>query len=66
LVGFREIRELLRVVPTEGLAKHMARIILVARKPERPSVRPYPLQQLRAALRRVRRAGTQYMMKLSC
>ncbi len=46
LVGFREIRELRRVVPTEGLAQHMARIILVARKPEKPSVRPYSLQQI--------------------
>jgi 2-polyprenyl-3-methyl-5-hydroxy-6-metoxy-1,4-benzoquinol methylase len=40
LVGFREIRQL-KVVPLSGLVKHMARIILVARKPERPSVRPY-------------------------
>ncbi len=39
LVGFREIRQLLKVVP-KGLAQHMARICLVARKPERPSVRP--------------------------
>ena len=45
LVGFREIRQL-KLVPTEGLAKHMARIILVARKPERPSVRPYALQHI--------------------
>ena len=34
LVGFREIRQLLKVVPTEGLAQYMSRIILVARKPE--------------------------------
>jgi 2-polyprenyl-3-methyl-5-hydroxy-6-metoxy-1,4-benzoquinol methylase len=46
LVGFRDIRELLRVVPMKGLAQHMARTILVARKPERPSVRPYPLQHI--------------------
>lgn len=45
LVGFREIRQL-KLVPVEGLAKHMARIILVARKPERPSVRPYALQHI--------------------
>jgi 2-polyprenyl-3-methyl-5-hydroxy-6-metoxy-1,4-benzoquinol methylase len=46
LVGFRDMRELLRVVPKEGLAQHMARTILVAQKPERPSVRPYPLQHI--------------------
>jgi tRNA (mo5U34)-methyltransferase len=34
LAGFREIRQLLKVVPTEGLAQYMSRIILVARKPE--------------------------------
>lgn len=45
LVGFREIRQL-KFVPTEGLAKHMARIILVARKPETSSVRPYALQHI--------------------
>jgi len=45
LVGFREIRQL-KLVPAEGLAKYMARIILVARKPERPSVRPYALQHI--------------------
>jgi 2-polyprenyl-3-methyl-5-hydroxy-6-metoxy-1,4-benzoquinol methylase len=45
LVGFREIRQL-KLMPTEGLAKHMARIILVARKPETPSVRPYALQDI--------------------
>jgi 2-polyprenyl-3-methyl-5-hydroxy-6-metoxy-1,4-benzoquinol methylase len=45
LVGFREIRQL-KLVPAEGLAKHMARIILVARKPEGPSVRPYALQHI--------------------
>jgi 2-polyprenyl-3-methyl-5-hydroxy-6-metoxy-1,4-benzoquinol methylase len=45
LVGFREIRQL-KLAPTEGLAKHMARIILVARKPETPSVRPYALQHI--------------------
>jgi 2-polyprenyl-3-methyl-5-hydroxy-6-metoxy-1,4-benzoquinol methylase len=46
LVGFRDMRELLKVVSTEGLAQHMARVILVARKPERPSVRPYALQHI--------------------
>jgi hypothetical protein len=46
LVGFREIRQL-KLVPVEGLAKHVARIILVARKPERPSVRPYALQDIK-------------------
>ena len=46
LVGFRDMRELLRVVPTEGLTEHMARTILVARKPERLSVRPYALQHV--------------------
>lgn len=46
LVGFREIRQL-KLVPTEGLAKHMARSILVARKPEKPSVRPYALQDIK-------------------
>jgi hypothetical protein len=45
LVGFREIRQL-KLLPTEGLAKHMARIILVARKLETPSVRPYALQDI--------------------
>jgi 2-polyprenyl-3-methyl-5-hydroxy-6-metoxy-1,4-benzoquinol methylase len=44
LVGFREIRHLKAV--TEGLAKYMARIVLVARKPEKPSVRPYALQDI--------------------
>ena len=33
LLGFREIREILKVVP-KGLAEHMSRILLVARKPE--------------------------------
>jgi 2-polyprenyl-3-methyl-5-hydroxy-6-metoxy-1,4-benzoquinol methylase len=46
LVGFQDIRALLRVVPTEGLAQHMARTILVARKPEIPSVRSYALQHI--------------------
>jgi SAM-dependent methyltransferase len=45
LVGFREIRQL-KLVPAEGLAKYMARMILVARKPEGPSVRPYALQHI--------------------
>jgi tRNA (mo5U34)-methyltransferase len=34
LLGFCEIRELLKVVPAHGLAQYMSRIILVARKPE--------------------------------
>ena len=34
LVGFRDIRQLLKVVPAQGLAEHMSRIVLVARKPE--------------------------------
>ena len=34
LIGFREIREILKVVPKEVLAEHMSRILLVARKPE--------------------------------
>ena len=46
LVGFREIRQLLKVLPTEGLTPHMARAILVARKPEMPVVRPYALQHI--------------------
>jgi 2-polyprenyl-3-methyl-5-hydroxy-6-metoxy-1,4-benzoquinol methylase len=45
LVGFREIREM-RLVAMEGLAKHMTRIVLVAQKPERPSIRPYALMQI--------------------
>jgi 2-polyprenyl-3-methyl-5-hydroxy-6-metoxy-1,4-benzoquinol methylase len=45
LVGFREVRQL-KLVPTEGLAKYMARIILIARKPEKSSVRPYALQHI--------------------
>ena len=32
LLGFHEIREILKVVPKEGLAEHMSRIVLVARK----------------------------------
>lgn len=43
LVGFREIRHL-TLVPLTHLPKYMARLTLVARKPERPSVRPYALQ----------------------
>jgi hypothetical protein len=50
LVGFRDIRELLKGVPAEGLAQHMARIILVARRPERASVRPYALQDINERL----------------
>jgi tRNA (mo5U34)-methyltransferase len=45
LVGFRELQQL-KLVSAESLAKHMARVILVARKPERPSVRPYALQHI--------------------
>jgi SAM-dependent methyltransferase len=33
LLRFREIRQLLKVVPAQGLAQYMSRIILVARKP---------------------------------
>lgn len=33
LNGFREVRELLKVVPAQGLAQNMSRIILVAQKP---------------------------------
>jgi SAM-dependent methyltransferase len=45
LIGFREVRQLTRVF-APGLGSNMARIILVARKPEKPSVRPFPLQDL--------------------
>jgi 2-polyprenyl-3-methyl-5-hydroxy-6-metoxy-1,4-benzoquinol methylase len=45
LMGFRAIQQL-KLVATEGLAKHMARIVLVARKPEKLSVRPYALQHI--------------------
>jgi len=54
LVGFREIRLLLERVPATGLAEqlaeHMGRIILVARKPEQPSPRPYALQRINERL----------------
>ena len=43
----RNIRELRRVTPVERLGQLMARTILVARKPETPSVRPYPLQEIK-------------------
>jgi len=33
LQGFREVRELLKVVPAQGLAPNMSRMVLVARKP---------------------------------
>src|SRR5437899_11066858 len=46
LVGFRDIRELVKGVPTEGLAHHMARIMLVAQRPEAPFARPYVLQHI--------------------
>jgi hypothetical protein len=36
----------LKLVSAEGLAKHMARVILVARKPKAPSVRPYALRHI--------------------
>jgi len=45
LVGFREVQKL-KLVPVEGLAKHMSRLVLVAQKPETPSARPYALQQI--------------------
>jgi 2-polyprenyl-3-methyl-5-hydroxy-6-metoxy-1,4-benzoquinol methylase len=45
LVGFREIRQV-KLVPLGGPGQHMARIILAARKPQKPSVRPYALQQI--------------------
>jgi SAM-dependent methyltransferase len=47
LVGFQNIRELRRVTPVERLGQHMARTILVARKPENPPVRPYALQHIK-------------------
>jgi hypothetical protein len=31
----------------QGLSMHMTRINLIARKPERPSVRPYALQDIK-------------------
>jgi hypothetical protein len=34
LLGFCDIREVLKVVPKEGLAEHMSRILMRARKPE--------------------------------
>ena len=34
LLGFREIRQILKVVPKAGLAEHMSRVLLVAQKPE--------------------------------
>ena len=34
LQGYREVREVFRVVPAHGLAKNMSRIMVVARKPE--------------------------------
>lgn len=46
LVGFQNIRELRRITPVDRLGQHMARTILVARKPESPSFRPYPLQHI--------------------
>ncbi len=46
LVGFRDVRELSKVVSSEWLAQHMARVVLVARKPEEPSAQPYALQHI--------------------
>lgn len=46
LIGFQDIRELPKVVLPEGLPLHMARTILVARKPEKPVVRPYALRHI--------------------
>ena len=43
LVGFREIQHL-ALIPLKGPVKHMARIVLVAQKPEGPLVRSYALQ----------------------
>jgi SAM-dependent methyltransferase len=43
LVGFREI-QFLALIPSKGPVKHMARIVLVARKPQGPLVRSYALQ----------------------
>ncbi len=37
LLGFCEIVELLKVVPRQGLAEHMSRIVMVARKPKADS-----------------------------
>jgi 2-polyprenyl-3-methyl-5-hydroxy-6-metoxy-1,4-benzoquinol methylase len=45
LLGFSEIRQL-KLVPLSGLVKHMARIILVAWKPESPPARRYALQEI--------------------
>jgi len=46
LVEFREIGKL-RIVLLQGLSMHMTQINLIARKPERPSVRPYALQDIK-------------------
>jgi 2-polyprenyl-3-methyl-5-hydroxy-6-metoxy-1,4-benzoquinol methylase len=45
LVGFREIRPV-KLVPLGGPGEHMARIVLAARKPQKPSVRSYALQHI--------------------
>jgi hypothetical protein len=42
-VGFRDVRWL-KLVTVPALVEHMSRFILVARKPETPSGRPYTLQ----------------------
>ena len=59
LVGFREIRQL-RLTPlgAEGLVDHMARVMLVARKSERPSFPPYALQVDRVYAAKAREAGS--------
>ena len=41
------IRQLRMIVLVQGLSMHMTRINLIARKPERPSVRPYALQDIK-------------------
>lgn len=47
LLGLREIRQLRMIVLVQGLSMHMTRINLIAQKPERPSVRPYALQDIK-------------------
>jgi hypothetical protein len=34
LIGFREIVEIRKIVPAQGLAEYMARIVLATRKPK--------------------------------
>jgi 2-polyprenyl-3-methyl-5-hydroxy-6-metoxy-1,4-benzoquinol methylase len=45
LIGFADVREVKKVIP-RILAEHMARIIVVTRKPERPAVRPNVVQNM--------------------